>query len=174
MKVPARTSVGLALLGILATIGAILVWMPGKTAGSTPGRVESTSQPSVATSTPGKSEESTNSLYEVIFRNLVRDNASGAQMRAKCFYFSINGKDPDAPFISRFKDLPVPVEVGSHFSVGKGLAFKIRDLHWNSDTEVVVTAGYYEANLSSAGYTITVRFESGKWIVMSKTMDWIS
>ena len=127
-------------------------------------------------------------IREAVFRYQFDHNASGQQKSAKVYFLGVGEKatDPSDEFMKRFVDHKPPVRKASasHFVRGKGmldkktgesgLAFRAQSIKWISDTEVEVSGGYYEAELSSSGNTYTVKKESGKWKVTKNTMSWIS
>jgi len=110
------------------------------------------------------------------------------QKSAKVYFLGVGDKatDPSDEFMKRLADHKPPVRKASasHFVLGKGLlntktgerglAFRATTIKWISDTEVEVSGGYYEAELSSSGNTYTVKKENGKWKVTKEKMDWIS
>ena len=106
------------------------------------------------------------------------------------FFLELFGKDPKADFLSRFKDNIPPVRKGSEFKYDslkghksnsieptyreRGLKFYVKKIKRLSDTKVEVFGCYYIGPLAAAGYTYTVEFKNGKWVVTAIKMDWIS
>jgi hypothetical protein len=127
-------------------------------------------------------------IREAVFRYQFDHNASGQQKTAKVYFLGVGEKatDPSDDFMKRFANHKPPVRKASasHFVRGKGLldkktgerglAFRNTLIKWISDTEVEVSGGYYEAELSSSGNTYTVQKENGKWKVTKSKMNWIS
>jgi hypothetical protein len=129
-------------------------------------------------------------IYEVTFRYLFEHNASGQQQGAGAYFLQIGEEattdDLDDVFMKRFADVKPSVKRASESessaekgvidkSTGvKGLLFNVGKPKWISDTEVEMSGGYYEAGLSSAGYTYRLKKTSGKWAVEKETMGFIS
>ena len=106
------------------------------------------------------------------------------------FFLELFGKDPKADFLSRFKDHIPPVRKGSEFKYDslkghksipseptyreRGVKFYVKKIKRLSDTKVEVFGCYYIGPLAAAGYTYTVEFKNGKWVVTAIKMDWIS
>jgi hypothetical protein len=175
-----------SLLGVLSSCE--------KTSTSSKGK-QSESQPASATGTAALPETAARQaealdIYEVTFRYLFQKNASGQQQKAGAYFIHIGDElkmaDPDDGFMKRFADVKPPVkrysECESSMERGvvekstgvKGLSFGVGKLKWISDTEVEISGGYYEAGLSSAGYTYRLKKTSGKWAVEKETMTFIS
>lgn len=135
--------------------------------------------------TLGLSEE--DQIREAVFRYQFEFNASGLGKSANAYYLGLgHGEDPAPALLSRFKGHTPPVrprsaseiEPGTAQVVDKetklpGIAFKITDIRWISDTEVEVDGGYDEASESAAGSTYHVVKETGKWRVVDSQMLWI-
>jgi hypothetical protein len=127
-------------------------------------------------------------IREAVFRYQFDHNDSGQQKSAKVYFIGVGEKaaDPSDDFMKRFADHLPPVRKASasHFITGKGLldkktgerglAFQVTTIKWISDTEVEVSGGYYEAELSSSGNTYTVQKKNRKWKVTKNKLDWIS
>lgn len=127
-------------------------------------------------------------IREAVFRYQFDHTASGQQKTAKVYFLGVGEKatDPSDEFMKRFADHKPPVRKASasHFVRGKGLldkktgerglAFRNTLIKWISDTEVEVSGGYYETELSSSGNTYTVQKENGKWKVTKSKVNWIS
>jgi hypothetical protein len=106
------------------------------------------------------------------------------------YFLELFGKDPRADFLSRFKDHMPPVRKGSEFKYDslkgqksipvqtthreRGLKFYVKRIKRLSDNRVEVFGCYFIGPLAAAGYTYTVEFKNGKWVVTAVTMDWIS
>ncbi|HTT21253.1 MAG TPA: hypothetical protein VMG82_20145 [Candidatus Sulfotelmatobacter sp.] len=87
--------------------------------------------------------------------------------------------------MKRFSGYMPPVRKASECRWSKGevvenrtgkpaLIFSISNITWVSDTEVTVSGGYEEANLSASGNTYSVKKNDGKWTVTEDRMNWIS
>src|SRR5262245_19236974 len=127
-------------------------------------------------------------IREAVFRHQFDHNASGLQKNAKVYFLEVDEKatDPSDAFMKRFADHRPPVRKpsASRFVPGTGLldkktgeiglAFRATTIKWISATEVEVSGGYYEAELSSSGNTYTVKNADGKWRVTKDKMNWIS
>jgi hypothetical protein len=127
-------------------------------------------------------------IREAVFRYQFDHNASGQQKTAKVYFLGVGEKstNPSDDFMKRFANHKPPVRKASasHFVRGeglldkktgeRGLAFRATNIQWISDTEVEVSGGYYEAELSSSDNTYTLKKEDGKWKVTKDKMNWIS
>lgn len=127
-------------------------------------------------------------IREAVFRYQFDHNASGQQQTAKVYFLRVGEKatDPSDELMKRFADHQPPVRKASaaHFVRDKGLfdkktgeqglAFRAAAIKWISDTEVEVSGGYYEAELSSSSNTYIVKKENGKWKVTQDKMKLIS
>jgi hypothetical protein len=126
-------------------------------------------------------------VCEALFRHLFRNNASGAKMEASAFFLEVGEGDPSPDLLSRFAGHEPPVKAKSKcrasaelgvvdLETGEGdaLLFSVGRITWESDHRVEVEAGYYEAGLSSAGYTYQLRDDGEGWYVESAYMNWIS
>jgi len=113
-------------------------------------------------------------ICEAVFRHLFEDNNSAAQKEAKAFFLTMEDKDPQDPFLARFASHPIPVRKGSEFEIGKGLRFTVERIDRIDDDTADVHCGYYEHQLSAAGYILRVERSGGGWTVTKLTMLWIS
>jgi hypothetical protein len=125
-------------------------------------------------------------VREAVFRALFEHNASGLGDKAGAYYIRWQEADPDAGFLARFAGQEPPVRPASRCDAGKekgvidretgerGLLFTIDSIEWLSDGEAVVTAKYYEAGLSAAGYRILVVWNGTRFKVEECSMLWIS
>lgn len=113
-------------------------------------------------------------IAEATFRYQFQKNASGAQQKAEAYFLSLFAKDPSPEFLKRFAQHKPPVQKGSEFKVGNGLAFRVITIKRVSETKVEVSGGYYEGNLSSSGNSYFVEKKDGKWVVTGERMHWIS
>lgn len=125
-------------------------------------------------------------IREAVFRYVFLHNASGLQQDARVFCLSVNGRDPTAMFMSRFRNEKPRVIRSSECAKGGwsgvrgretgegGLLFELTEIYWYSDTEVYVDGRYYFAPLSAAGYSWRAVHERSGWIVRSEHMHWIS
>ena len=127
-------------------------------------------------------------IREAVFRWQFDHNVSGLQKKAQVYFLAVGekGGDPSDEFIKRFAGNKPPVRKRSECSAdaGKGvldkktgeqgLVFNVTTIKWNSDTEVEVEGGYYEAGLSASGNLYTVTKEKGKWNVTKDKLVEIS
>jgi hypothetical protein len=125
-------------------------------------------------------------IREAVFRYVFLHNASGLQQNAQVFCLSVNGRDPTAMFMSRFRNEKPRVLRSSECAKEgwngvrdretgeEGLLFDLAGIYWYSDDEVFADGSYYSAPLSAAGYSWRVLREGSGWIVKSEHMHWIS
>ena len=90
------------------------------------------------------------------------------EQKAPAYFLSVFRKDPDHDFLKRFDGHKPPVQKGSEFAQGKGLAFEVRNIKSVSKTKVEVSGGYYEDGDSSADSVYLVEFIDGKWVVTNE------
>jgi hypothetical protein len=126
------------------------------------------------TPVPSPLDDKTLDVAKAIFRHLTAYN-DASPIAGPMVYLTLFGEDPPPEFLSRFADGGKRIRGGSEFVIGTGLKFFIEDIEWISEDMVEVTAGYYEAPLSAAGYAYTMeRQDDGRWVVIDKRMKWIS
>jgi hypothetical protein len=116
-------------------------------------------------------------IAEAVFRYQFDHNASAIRQGADHYCLSLPGQrsvDPD--FLQRFQGNHPPVLGADQCERGTGhdLFFRVQRLDWRSDTEVWVSGGYWEGNLSSSKESYRVRFKNGKWVVDGARMEAIS
>lgn len=133
--------------------------------------------PFASADTDHKSQE--DDIREAVFRYLFNYNASGQQSKthAYCLGIVVGEKkiDPSDQFMKRFAHHKPPVRRASacqwtkiHVVENRGrpaLIFFISAIEWVSDLEVIVSAGYEEANVSSSTCPFAVRKTNGEWKV---------
>jgi len=116
-------------------------------------------------------------IAEAVFRYQFQHNASAIQQEADHYCLSLAGeRSPDGDFLHRFDGNHPPVRSADQCQRGSGhdLFFRVQRLDWRSDTEVWVSGGYWEGNLSSSKESYRVRFKNGKWVVDGARMEAIS
>ena len=126
-------------------------------------------------------------IAESVLRSLYGDNASAEQSNKVGASLCIEEKDPPLDFIAKFKDLNPPAFPcsASEFNEKQGelvmrgttkpmISFSVKEIRILSSTEAVAVGGYYEAGLSSGGYTFKLTKINGRWVVKDQQMDWIS
>ena len=113
-------------------------------------------------------------IAESVFRYQFSHNASGLQQKAQGFFLKLFRDDPDADFLSRFKDVMPPVHKGTEFKSGAGLRFSVVKIKRLTASTVEVEGGYFEGGLSASGNRYTVEKKDGKWTVVKDRMMWIS
>jgi hypothetical protein len=126
-------------------------------------------------------------IREAAFRYLFHHNASGLQQTARAFCLSIQERDPTPAFLERFHDERISVLPLSACSQEGWRGVHVRksgdeaiwfDLaaqpYWSTNFEVFIDGSYYEAPLSSAGYTWRLVRHNISWGIASGRMLWIS
>jgi hypothetical protein len=113
-------------------------------------------------------------VAEATFHYQFQNNASADQQGAKIYFLSLFKKDPSAEFLKRFERHMPPIKNGSEFEIGEGLLFNVSHIKRLSKTQVEVWGGYYEAGLSSSGCTYILELKDGKWIEITRKLNWIS
>jgi hypothetical protein len=66
------------------------------------------------------------------------------------------------------------IEVSDKETRRKGLIFRVNDITWLSDSEVLVEGSYFAGNLAGSGNTYRVILKDGKWVVVEDTIKWVS
>ncbi|MFL6237835.1 MAG: hypothetical protein ACJ76N_32255 [Thermoanaerobaculia bacterium] len=125
---------------------------------------------------PGRLTAETD-IAEAVFRYQFEHNASAIQEKADHYCLSFpNERSPDAAFLQRFQGNHPPVLSADECErkSGHDLFFRVQRLDWRSDTEVWVSGGYWEGNLSSSKESYRVRLKNGKWVVDGARMEAIS
>jgi hypothetical protein len=116
-------------------------------------------------------------VAEAVFRYQFQHNASAIGQGADHYCLSLlEERPPDEGFLHRFDGNHPPVVRADQCQRGSGhdLFFRVQRLDWRSDTEVWVSGGYWEGNLSSSKESYRVRFKNGKWVVDGARMEAIS
>jgi hypothetical protein len=127
-------------------------------------------------------------VREAVFRAQFTNDSSGVTLKGRIFFLAIGEQgrtDPSDTFLARFATNQPPVRKVSACTAGtngvrdkqtgaSGLIFHVGAIKWISETEAEVEGGFYEAGLSSAGYTFTVKKDGAKWKVTRIQMRWIS
>ncbi len=120
-------------------------------------------------------------LQEAVFRYLFTHNQSGLQQKARSYHLCLGPqdgppKDPSPALLARFAKHRPPVKSCSSFNPQphNALAFHIARVDWTDATHAEVTAGYYEANLSSAESLFLVEHKNGRWQVTGAALQTIA
>ena len=135
------------------------------------------------------------SIREAVFRHQFEYNASGQQQTAQIYFISVmtlddstgywkNG-DPSDALLKQFTDNVPPVKPFSKctYSISgvfdkesgeRGLLFQVGEIKWNTNDQVQVEGGYYEAGLSASGNTYYLKYMDKQWTVTRDVMHWIS
>ena len=113
-------------------------------------------------------------MCEAVFRYQFEHNASGHGTNAPAFYIRIFGDNPPKQFLLRFAGHHPPVNPGSRFKIGRGIAFSISSLKLTGPAKAEAGGGYYEGLLSSSGNTYYLEKKDGKWAVTRDVMHYIS
>lgn len=125
---------------------------------------------------PGRSAAETD-IAEAVFRYQFEHNASAIQQKADHYCLSFPGdRPPGADFLQRFQGNRPPVLSAGECErkTGHDLFFRVQRYDWRSDSEVWVSGGFWEANLSSSVESYRVRLKNGKWVVDGARMEAIS
>jgi len=132
--------------------------------------------------------EQLNDIYEAVFRHLFEDNESALRKKASVYFLEVQGGvDPDDELLRRFGAQTPPVrpaseacfaeatsQVRSSTTSKDGLLFYVSSACLSGIDEAEVSAGYYEANLSSSGHLYIMKNVRGVWTVVSYSQHWIS
>jgi len=125
-----------------------------------------------------------------VFRYQFDHNASAQKTNAGvyCLSLSLAGQEPIDPsdeLVTSFTTHEPPVKKRSQCETSmrgvfdrqtsrQGLMFYIGQIKRTSETEAVVSGGYYEGGLSSSGNSYHVVRRGDEWIVTGDEMHWIS
>ena len=126
-------------------------------------------------------------IAESVLKSLYGGNASAEQANKVGASLCVDGKDPPPEFLLRFKGLhPTALpcsasqyneklgELVRRGTVNPMISFSVSEIKIVSPTSATATGGYYEASLSSAGYSFKLTKVDGKWVVQERSMSWIS
>jgi hypothetical protein len=130
-------------------------------------------------------------IREAVFRYQFARDPSGLQQSVKVFFISINGKDPSAQFLARFRGNKPPVKGQSESrrssrrhsatfqtedrkSGELGLIFFVDNVTFDSSSAAAAAGGYYSGGLASARHRYAVAREKGKWVVKKDEITVIS
>ena len=125
-------------------------------------------------------------VREAVFRHMFGQNASGMQQGAGVYCLEVEQRDPSSGFLSRMRDVRVPLKAVSQCSASadkgvidkatnkRGLIFRIESISFKDARHATVNGGYYEAGLSASGNIYTVELRGKKWVVTKDQMTWIS
>ena len=137
-----------------------------------------TAQPKASTT-----QSSQDDVREAVFRWQFENNKAGVPRGAAFFCLSLNGRDPTTAFMKRFKGYRTPLKKisqcdisGAGVTSGKsagGVVFKVED-GMMSDSEAILTGGYFLDGLGASGNQYTVKKINGKWKVVDDQLTFIS
>jgi hypothetical protein len=114
-------------------------------------------------------------IAEAALRGLFADNASGIQQDAKRVCIELFGRNPDAAFLERLRDLGRPVAPARAFRQNADhLLLHIGSMVLVDSTHAEVRGGYYEASLSASGNKLWLELRDGTWIVVRNEILMIS
>jgi hypothetical protein len=140
--------------------------------------------------TPGSTEYS--DIAEALFRHLAQPaqvndpDSHGVNLAHRVYFLQLETRDADASFLSRLKDLSVPVEPMSasvhtnsyrydRQTGQRGAAFFIRSIRLlgrnKAEAEADMNPG---GELRGSGFTYRLTRKSGKWVVVGEKLRWIS
>lgn len=66
------------------------------------------------------------------------------------------------------------IEVSDKETRRNGLIFRVNDITWLSNSEVLVEGSYFAGDLAGSGNTYRVILKDGKWVVIEDTHRWDS
>ncbi len=116
-----------------------------------------------------------------------RDHAR--KMNFRVFLVSVNGKDPSAEFLARFKSIPRQIKKGSlgYFekepspgwlhdreSHRRAIEFNVGTITWRSEYSAEIDGGYYCGGLCAARYLFKVQWVGNSWVVKETELKMIS
>ena len=130
-------------------------------------------------------------IREAVFRYQFAHDASGLQKSVKVFFISVDGKDPSAQFLARFRGSKPEVRKQSESRYNPqrrtaifrtedrktgelGLIFSVDRIAFDSPSQALVEGGYYSGGLASAEHRYLVVRQKGKWVVKKDEITMIS
>jgi hypothetical protein len=116
----------------------------------------------------GSQRESLLDICEALFRFQFEKHAERLKHNDACL-LSIDGRDPPAELLARFKDHDPPVGPESQVNEINGFGFNVRRIVWIDATHVEVRGG---TRLSGSIYIM--RLEEGQWRVILAHRIWIA
>ncbi len=112
-------------------------------------------------------------ICEAVLRHQIVHSAAGGRGTATA-YVEIQGRNPTASFLDRFRGHQPPVRPGWQFSCGGGVLYEIGEIRRTGEDSAEVDGGYYEGRNSASGNTYYLVRRDGKWVVERDEMHWIS
>ena len=116
-----------------------------------------------------------NDIRETIFRYQF---AQFQHSSARIYFLAIEGQDPSDEFMQRFADSKSFVKKGSearqapHAVVSatgeRGVVCDVGPVKWLDEKSAEVIASYQVGKQSAAHFTLTLKWEQGKWKIIGK------
>jgi hypothetical protein len=131
-------------------------------------------------------------IAEALFRHLAQPaqvndpDSHGVNLAHKVYFLQLDSRDADASFLSRLKDLTVPVEPLSasvcmnsyrydRETGQRGAAFYIQNIRLLGRNKAEAEADMNPGGvLRGSGFTYRLARKAGKWVVVGEKLRWIS
>ena len=126
-------------------------------------------------------------IREVVLRDLLSHDSDQARvaLTSTCFIRFEDDVDPPQGFLNRLAGVCAAVRPWSQLAVAGGpvrlspsgvtrIGFNVGLIHWRTESEAEVEAGYNCGSLCAAAYMYQVRSTPTGWVVAQVTMQWIS
>ncbi len=131
-------------------------------------------------------------IAEALFRHLAQPaqvndpDSHGVNLAHRVYFLDLDSRDPSPSFLSRLKDLNVPVEPLSasvhtnsyrydRETGQRGAAFFIRNIrllgHKAAEAEADTSPG---GELRGSGFSYRLAKKDGKWVVVVQKLRWVS
>lgn len=112
-------------------------------------------------------------IAEVVFRRMFASNYS--IRKAKYYYLSVDGNDPNERLMSRFHSNKPKVLQASKFTRAvrnseESLRFTVGEISFYKGKYAVVSGSCYEGPLSAAFYSFVLKRHKGRWIIKSRRL----
>ena len=126
-------------------------------------------------------------IREVVLRDLLSHDSDQTRVArtSTCFIRFEEHLDPPQEFLDRLAGACAAVRPWSQLAAAGGpvrfsrsggtrIGFNVGSIHWRTESEAEVQAGYNCGSLCAAAYTYRVRLTPTGWVVAQATMQWIS
>jgi hypothetical protein len=124
-------------------------------------------------------------LYETVLRYKLRNNVSEFRRNATAYVVEIEGRSPNKAFLSRFKDIRVPIipmkedgqdapPVEDKELFKRRIILGIHLLRHLDENRVEVVAWSYTGFLDAGGAIYEFELVSNRWVYRKKRLEWIS
>jgi len=136
---------------------------------------------------PSSEPNTVDAIRELVLRDLISHDSDQARVAGTSACFISFEKNPDPPqaFLDRLTGACALVRPWSQLAAAGGpvrssptggtrISFNVGSIHWRTNSEADLEAGYNCGSLCSAAYQYRVRWTASGWVVDEATMMGIS